>query len=215
MGDTSGPDLVMPAPPAGPARARSAPSTAADAAERPPVVDLRDPVEADLAYRISLAWRELRRGAATAALRDHFFGTGPGALEPGQMDTLDVLVTQDHWRMSELAEALRVDPSTATRAVQRLVNDGLAVRSHPDGDKRVVLVQPTPEGWRRHRAVARRRIAVLSRLLAAFDAQERHQLADLLGRFVGELDALVGDLTAEAVDRARPERGPTEGANDR
>lgn len=161
-------------------------------------VDLRDPIEADLAFRISLAWRELRRGAATAALRDHFFGSGPGALEAGQMDTLDVLVTRDHWRMAELADALRVDPSTATRAVQRLVNDGLAVRSHPDGDKRVVLVQPTPEGWRRHRSVARRRITVLSRLLSAFDADERRQLADLLGRFVDELDELVAELAGAA-----------------
>ena len=44
------------------------------------------------------------------------------------MDTLDLLVQQPAWRMSELAEALRVDPSTATRAVQRLVRAGLADR---------------------------------------------------------------------------------------
>lgn len=184
MGDTSGAELARP---------------------EPPVVDLRDPIEADIAYRIGLAWRELRRGAATAALRDHFFGTGPGALEAGQMDTLDVLLTREQWRMSELAEALRVDPSTATRAVQRLVNEGLAARSHPDGDKRVVLVQATPEGWRRHRSVARRRGTVLSRLLAAFDAEERQQLADLLGRFVDELDLLVGDLAAGERARREPD----------
>lgn len=206
MGDTSGPDLATPPPTADVARAATGRPGARTSADRPPPVDLRDPVEADLAYRISMAWRELRRGAATAALRDYFFGTGPGALEPGQMDTLDILLTQDHWRMSELADALHVDRSTATRAVQRLVNEGLAVRSHADGDKRVVLVQATPEGWRRHRAVARRRIAVLSQLLAAFDAEERHQLAVLLGRFVDELDALVGDLALGLGDRPPSER---------
>ncbi|MEX2628120.1 MAG: MarR family winged helix-turn-helix transcriptional regulator [Ilumatobacteraceae bacterium] len=163
-------------------------------AERAFGVDLRDPVEADLAYRISLAWRELRRGASTTALRDHFFGVGDDALEPGQMDALDVLLGRQHWRMSELAEALRVDPSTATRTVQRLVKAGLAVRHTSDDDGRVVLVGPSPEGRRRHRTIARRRAAAMARLLAAFETDEREQLADLLERFVGALDDLVADL---------------------
>jgi DNA-binding MarR family transcriptional regulator len=173
------------------------------------VVDLRDPVEADHAYRISLAWRELRRGAATSALRDYFFGFDHDALEPGQMDTLDVLLTRKGWRMSELAEALRIDPSTATRAVQRLVNDGLAVREPSDDDGRVVLVVPSAEGRRRHRAVAKRRIIAISRLLGAFDADERRQLAELLDRFVDELDVLVDELIAESAAETpcRPARG--------
>jgi DNA-binding MarR family transcriptional regulator len=171
--------------------------TVATTAERP-VVDLRDPIEADHAYRISLAWRELRRGAAASALRDYFFGFGPDALEPGQMDTLDVLMTRKGWRMSELADALRIDPSTATRAVQRLVNDGLAVRQPSDDDGRVVLVAPSAEGRRRHREVAKRRVVAMSRLLAAFDAHERALLADLLARFVDELDLLVDELTVES-----------------
>ena len=62
------------------------------------------------------------------ALRDHLFGAGEDALEPGQVDTLDLLVQQPAWRMTDLADALRVDPSTATRAVQRLVRAGLAER---------------------------------------------------------------------------------------
>lgn len=180
-----------------PTMRRTEPCT--DVAGRP-VVDLRDPIEADHAFRISLAWRELRRGASAAALRDYFFGVDDDALEPGQMDTLDVLLTRHGWRMSELAEALHIDPSTATRAVQRLVNDGLAVRRPSDDDGRVVLVEPSAEGRRRHRAVAKRRIVAMSRLLGAFDADERRVLADLLGRFVHELDALVDDLRVESAD---------------
>lgn len=169
-------------------------ATARSGARPRPTVDLRDPVEADRARRISLAWRELRRGAAASALRDHFFGVGSDALEPGQMDALDVLLTRRCWRMAELAEALRVDPSTATRTVQRLVNAGLAVRRTPDDDGRVVLVAASPEGRRRHRAVSKRRTAALSRLLGEFSPAEREQLAGLLDRFVDALDDLVGEL---------------------
>jgi predicted ArsR family transcriptional regulator len=95
--------------------------------------------------------------------------------------------------MCELAEALRVDPSTATRAVQRLVNDGLAERRQSTDDGRVVLVYPSAEGKRRHAAVARRRVRALCRILGAFDADERAQLAGLLGRFVDAFDERVGD----------------------
>ena len=81
-----------------------------------------------------------------AALRDSLFGTGADALEQGQMDTLDLLATQASWRMSDLAEALRVDPSTATRAMQRLVNVGLACRKPSDDDGRVVMAAITAAG---------------------------------------------------------------------
>jgi RNA polymerase sigma-70 factor, ECF subfamily len=166
-------------------------------------VDLRDPVEADNAYRVALAWRELRRGASGTALRDHFYGAD--ALEQGQIDTLDVLMTRESWRMSELADALHVDPSTATRAVQRLVNDGLAERKPCGDDGRVVLVVPSAAGRRQHRAISKRRVIALSRLLGAFDAHERRQLADLLTRFVREVDALADELHP---DIARTTDGP-------
>ena len=91
-------------------------------------VDLGVGEEREIAIRIGTAWKELRRGAAMVAVRDYFFAADEDSLEPGQMDTLDLLAQQPAWRMSELAEALRVDPSTATRAVQRLVRAGLAER---------------------------------------------------------------------------------------
>jgi DNA-binding MarR family transcriptional regulator len=158
-------------------------------------VDLSDPIEADNALRIAIAWRELRRCATTPALRYQFFGSSHDALEQGQMDTLDLLLVRDGWRMCELAEALRVDPSTATRAVQRLVNDGLAERRQSTYDGRVVLVYPSAEGKLRHAAVARRRVRELCRILSAFDADERAQLAGLLSRFVDAFDERVGELT--------------------
>jgi DNA-binding MarR family transcriptional regulator len=157
-------------------------------------VDLSDPDQLQLAVRIGLAWIGLRRGAAMSTLRDHLFGTGDDALEQGQMDTLDLLAERKSMRMSELAEALRVDPSTATRAVQRLVNVGLATRMPSDDDGRVVMVAITPPGRIRHADVADRRSEVMTYLLGSFTAAERHQLADLFERFIRSIDDFVDDL---------------------
>jgi DNA-binding MarR family transcriptional regulator len=160
----------------------------------PSSVDLGIPEEAELALRIGTAWKELRRGAAMVAVRDYFYVADEDAIEPGQMDTLDLLVQQPGWKMSELAEALRVDPSTATRAVQRLVRDGLADRGPAADDGRVVLVSVTDHGRDVHTAIAARRRGSLARMLGEFDAAERRQLADLLERLVLALDHLAVDL---------------------
>jgi len=157
-------------------------------------VDLTDREQLDLAVRIGRAWIEIRRGASTSRLQNHLFGTGEHALEQGQMDTLDMLAQRASWRMSELADALRVDPSTATRAVQRLVNSGLADRRTSDEDGRVVMVAITRAGRRRHADVAQRRSEVMSHLLGSFEPSERAVLADLFERFVGSLDEFVSRL---------------------
>ena len=157
----------------------------------PSAPDQRDP---SVDARILAAWKELRRGAAMGALRDHLFGSGDNALEPGQMDTLELLVGHEAWRMSELAEALRVDPSTATRAVQRLVKGGLAQRTTCVGDARVVMVSATDAGHAQHRAIVALRQATLNAMLASFDPEERTQFAGYLDRFVTGLDDFVHHL---------------------
>lgn len=157
-------------------------------------VDFTDREQLDLAVRIGTAWIEIRRGASTSRLREFLFGTGDNALEQGQMDSLDLLATQPSWRMSELADALRVDPSTATRAVQRLVNSGLADRRTSEEDGRVVMVTITRAGRRRHAEVAQRRGEVMGHLLGSFEPEERAVLADMFERFVGSLDDFVARL---------------------
>ncbi|HKA05398.1 MAG TPA: MarR family transcriptional regulator [Acidimicrobiales bacterium] len=152
-------------------------------------VDLGPDEERELGLRIGAAWKELRRGAAMAALRDQLFGAGEDALEPGQFDTLEALAQRRAWRMSELAEELRVDPSTATRAVQRLLRTGLAERQRFNEDGRVVLVAATETGRRRYDAIARCRRAFMASVLSGFDAEERRQFATLLERLVAAVDA--------------------------
>ena len=64
--------------------------------------------------------------------------------------------------MSDLAAALRVDPSTVTRTLQRMEAAGLAARVPDTDDGRVVTVRLTDEGRRRHGLVAGRRTAILT-----------------------------------------------------
>ena len=166
-------------------------------ATRGTAVDLTKPGDLDVAVRIGKAWSDLRRGASMALLRDYFFGTAEDRLDSGQMDTLDALVRQPSWRMSDLAEALRVDPSTATRSVQRLVKVNLAERSGDTDDGRVVMVRSTAEGRCVHDVVDRRRRYVISTLMSAFTVEERTELADLLTRFVRELDVTMKELPSQ------------------
>jgi DNA-binding MarR family transcriptional regulator len=155
-------------------------------------VDFRNRTDREHARRIGRAWIELRRGAAASALRSYLFGTEK-ALEQGQMDALDLLTRRER-PMKELAARLRVEPSTATRAVQRLEHDGLAERFTSPQDGRVVLVRITDEGRRRHDAVAERRSIAMMHILSEFDPQERAQLADLMDRLIASIDNVVERL---------------------
>jgi DNA-binding MarR family transcriptional regulator len=156
-------------------------------------VDFRNPTDREHARRIGRAWIELRRGAAASALRAYLFGTEK-ELEQGQMDALDLLTRRDERPMKELAARLRVEPSTATRAVQRLESDGLVERFTSPQDGRVVLVRITDEGRRRHDAVAERRSIAMMHILSEFDPQERAQLADLMDRLIASIDDVVERL---------------------
>ncbi len=131
-----------------------------------------------------------------AAMREVVLGTGPGALEPGELDTMDLLSQQDAWRMGDLARALRVDPSTATRAVQRLTRAGLAERRSCHEDGRVAYVALTSAGRDRHRMAVEQRRAVLDRMFEHFDEDEAQQLAELMERLVAAFDEAVGHQLA-------------------
>jgi DNA-binding MarR family transcriptional regulator len=146
----------------------------------------------DEVRRIGVAWRELRRGASMAALRPLIYGDGPDALDLGQADALDILAGCGPTPMSSLAEALRVDASTATRSVDRLVERGLAVRRRCDDDARVLRVALTASGLRAHEELLGRRRSTMEAILAPFSGDERAVLADLLERLVAGVDRVAG-----------------------
>lgn len=155
-----------------------------------PISDLG--AKSDVFTRMAMLWRELRRGASTAVVRDRMFGTGDEAIEPGHMDVLDLLFEHEPRRMNDLAAALRVDPSTVTRAIQRMEHDGLVERTPASEDGRGVAVTSTDEGRRRRDVVAQRRQDIVRHIMQPLSDGERDQLVELLERFVLSLDAYVG-----------------------
>lgn len=152
---------------------------------------MRSHPEEEIERRIGTAWRELRRGASMNTLRALLYGEGDDALDLGQIDGLDLLAQVGACRMTDLADVLRVDRSTATRAVDRLVESGLAERRRSAGDARVVEVVLTAEGRRRHDALVARRRDAMAHILAGFSGDERRTLADLLERLVAGVDRFV------------------------
>ena len=153
--------------------------------------DQANDVDLEVAGRIGRSWREIRRGATASNARDAIYGIGGSAIEPGQMDALDLLVTVESCRMSELAEHLRIDRSTATRAVQRLVKDNLAEQVDHAGDGRVVAIAATDRGRRIHGEVSERRRNIMFAVMNQFEAEERVALAELLERFTAAIDEAV------------------------
>ena len=145
----------------------------------------------DEQLRIAIAMRELRRGAAMQRFRERVYGHS--ALDMGQHDALEVIIALGEARMGDLAAALRVDPSTATRAVARLEEAGLVERRRADSDARAVVVAPTPAGTALYERAADTARAALAELFGRFAPGEQTALADLLDRLVAGLDDLVGD----------------------
>lgn len=158
-------------------------------------IDFGVDLNRETAMRIGRVWREIRRGAANNKLRGLIFENEEFTIEPGQFDTLEQIVFHGTMRMGDLADAMHIDPSTATRAVQRLIKDGLAERVDHEGDGRVVVVGPTDLGRKVFESVVERRKQMVVRVMEQFDREEWGLLADILERFNQALGVAVADLS--------------------
>ena len=158
--------------------------------------------EPSTSERIALAWRELRRGAAGATLRSRLLGPDGPHLEQAQRDALEIVAAEpDGIRMSDFADAMHVDPSTATRAIDRLQRLGLAERRQVDADRRFVQARVTSDGLAMVRRIRRLRALGMERLLEPFDDGEREEFARYLERFVASIDDYVDELINPPGDR--------------
>jgi DNA-binding MarR family transcriptional regulator len=84
-----------------------------------------------------------------------------------QFRTLVVLATRGPQRSIDIADELRVNPSTGTRMCDRLARKGLIRRVRSSADRRVVRLRLTPAGLRLVDEVIGRRRADLAELVAA------------------------------------------------
>jgi DNA-binding MarR family transcriptional regulator len=141
----------------------------------------------DVTMRIAIAWRDLRR-VKTQPLSE--------PIPQGQLDTMDVMSQLGSCSMLKLSTALRIDASTATRAVDRLVDSRLATRRRSDTDARTVIVELTKEGRALERKLTAERMNLMNDVLNRLTTTERATLADSLERLVTANDA------ADTVDDA-------------
>jgi len=91
-----------------------------------------------------------------------------------QYRALVVLAARGPQGTADLAAALAVNPSTATRMCDRLIRKGLVRRHRQAGDRRTVRITLTAEGRDLVTEVSRLRRAELARLLAALPS-DQHQ----------------------------------------
>lgn len=100
-------------------------------------------------------------------------------------------------RQGALAEHVRADPSTVSRHVAALVEEGLVRRVADESDGRATRLVVTDAGHTALEQLGRDRGAVLQRITATWDDDDLATFTGLLGRFLDDLAAaLPGDAAA-------------------
>ena len=149
-------------------------------------------IPTELRRQVGRAWREIRRGASASRIKDLFYGDGDDGLDMALADALSVLAQHDEpMRMGELAEALRITPATTTRAVNCLVEKGLAERVRAEEDQRSIVVSVTPAGQTYYAEISERIQVGLTQILSEFSHDDQVLLADFLERFARSIDTYV------------------------
>ena len=100
-----------------------------------------------------------------------------------QFRMLVVLVRRGPLRAGELADALAVHPSTATRMTDRLYGAGYVERSTNPGNRREVILAATAGARRLVAEVTGRRHAEITGIVAAMPARQRTRLVAALEAF--------------------------------
>jgi DNA-binding MarR family transcriptional regulator len=101
---------------------------------------------------------------------------------------LDHLAAQGPSRQSDLVSALSSEKGAVSRAVQQLVDLGLALREEDPRDGRACVVTLSAEGRRRLDALVRRRRSAYAEKLAGWSPEELEELVRLLGRYNESLE---------------------------
>lgn len=123
---------------------------------------------------------ELLMRVARAQRRRWREALAPWDLSPHQARALRVISEHDGVRLSDLAEALRIAPRSATEVADGLQERGLVERTPDPGDRRAVLLRLTDGGRRIRAEVDRARAADNEVLFARLSPDDRAALTRLL-----------------------------------
>jgi DNA-binding MarR family transcriptional regulator len=91
--------------------------------------------------------------------------------------------------MTELSRMLMVSNGNVTGIIDRLVEDGLVLRSLRDGDRRASVVRLTEKGKLRFAELAEVHKQWVDELLGGLDSEEAHAVIGLLGRATKDGDS--------------------------
>jgi DNA-binding MarR family transcriptional regulator len=100
-----------------------------------------------------------------------------------QYRALVLLTSRGDLNVSDLAEALGVHPSTATRLCDRLVAKDLVARATSVESRREIVLTVAPAGRAIVRAVSARRRREVTRIVERLPRDERQRLRAVLGVF--------------------------------
>lgn len=110
-----------------------------------------------------------------------------GGLSRLEFSVLVHLARADGLRSTDLAEAEGLDPSTMSRRLSSLGDQGLVRREPDPDDGRSWRLHLTEEGRTRLRHVRDRRVALVTEALSGWAEEDRAKLAGLLGRLESAL----------------------------
>ncbi|WP_400997614.1 MarR family winged helix-turn-helix transcriptional regulator [Agromyces sp. GXQ0307] len=118
-------------------------------------------------------------------------GRGPWEFRVGPVARARLLAMLDAadrpMSVTELAGAVGVDQPRASRLVQAVVEEGLAVREADPDDARRTRIRITDDGRTAVHAATSSRRRAIEAALDGFTPEDRERFADLLGRFADGL----------------------------
>ncbi|WP_435769249.1 MarR family winged helix-turn-helix transcriptional regulator [Nocardioides sp. SYSU DS0651] len=127
---------------------------------------------------------DMLMGAARVLRRRYAAALEKYDVTPAQSRALRVVGEHPEARLSQIADALRIAPRSATEVVDALEGRGLVRRIPDPSDRRATCVDLTADGRRVLRVIDRTRRAESERFLAGLPQEERSQLDRILRRLV-------------------------------
>lgn len=138
---------------------------------------------ADVAIDTAAVDAVLTASRSLIAVATRSLGAAAEETTLAQYRTLVVLASRGPQKMTELAEALGVAPSTAGRMCDRLIRKELIRRYRRPADRRAVLCSITPAGREVVDQATARRRALIGEILAKLPPRRQHAVAEALAAF--------------------------------
>lgn len=106
---------------------------------------------------------------------------------------LGKLANEGPLRSADLSQFLMLDPSTVSRHICSMTDDGLVTRTPDEHDRRVQWVDISPTGREHLQAATRARVAFYEQVMSQWPESERIALGQLLEKFVLDFDRTISE----------------------